>query len=82
MLIVDEPTKGVDVGAKSEIFSILRQMADSGVAVMVVSSDLLEIIAVSDRVIVVREGSLCGELHHSEVTEENVIAFASGVRKS
>ena len=80
VLIVDEPTKGVDVGAKNEIFNLLRSMADSGVSVIVVSSDLLEIIAVSDRVLVLKDGTIRGELHHSEVSEEKVIAYASGVR--
>lgn len=79
VLIVDEPTKGVDVGAKSEIFNILRELADSGISVIVVSSDLLEIIAISDRVVVMRGGRICGELHHSDITEEKVIAYASGI---
>ena len=79
VLIVDEPTKGVDVGAKSEIFSILRMLADSGVAVMVISSDLLEIMTISDRILVLRGGRIQGELHHSEFSEEKIIAYASGV---
>jgi ABC-type sugar transport system ATPase subunit len=79
VLIVDEPTKGVDIGAKQEIFNLLRSMADSGVAVLVVSSDLLEIMSISDRVVVMKEGHITGILHHDEVTEEKVISYASGV---
>jgi ABC-type sugar transport system ATPase subunit len=81
VLIVDEPTKGVDVGAKSEIFTLLRRLADKHVAVLVISSDLLEIIALCDRVLVVKDGRICSELSHDEVTEERVIAYASGVAK-
>jgi ribose transport system ATP-binding protein len=81
VLIVDEPTKGVDVGAKNEIFNILRDLADSGVAVIVISSELLEIIAISDRVLIVKDGRICGELGHQEVSEETIIAYASGVIK-
>jgi ABC-type sugar transport system ATPase subunit len=81
VLIVDEPTKGVDVGAKNEIFAIIRDMADAGTAVIVISSELLEIIAVSDRVLVFRAGEICTELDHREITEEKVVAWASGVGK-
>ncbi len=81
VLIVDEPTKGVDVGAKNEIFAIIRDMADAGTAVIVISSELLEIIAISDRVLVFRAGEICAELDHREITEEKVVAWASGVGK-
>jgi ABC-type sugar transport system ATPase subunit len=79
VLIVDEPTKGVDVGAKNEILDILRQIADSGIPIMVISSDLLEILALCDRVLVLKEGRVRGELNHAEATEEKIIAYASGI---
>jgi ABC-type sugar transport system ATPase subunit len=79
VLIVDEPTKGVDIGAKNEIFSILRHLADTGTAILVISSDLLEIIAISDRVLVVKNGRINGEMPHQEITEKRVIAYASGI---
>lgn len=79
LLIIDEPTKGVDVGAKSEIYDIIRALAESGVAIMVISSDLLEILAISDRIIVVKDGQIRGSINHFEATEENIIAKAAGV---
>jgi len=79
VLIVDEPTKGVDVGAKSEIYDILRNLANTGVGIAVISSDLLEVLAISDRIIIVKDGSIRGVLNNDEATEENVIAYATGV---
>ena len=79
VLIVDEPTKGVDVGAKSEIYCILRELADSGTAVVVISSDLPEILGISDRIIVMREGSVSGTFMAKEATENNIMLAASGV---
>ncbi|MHC4619881.1 MAG: sugar ABC transporter ATP-binding protein [Planctomycetota bacterium] len=79
LLIVDEPTRGVDVGAKSEIYYLLRELAARGVAVIMISSDLLEILGLSDRILVMRNGGLVGEFTAQEATEENVIACASEV---
>ena len=78
VLIVDEPTRGVDVGAKSEIYEILRKLAKSGVAIMMISSDLPEILGVSDRIIVMKEGEIAGELDYREATEDKVISLAAG----
>jgi ribose transport system ATP-binding protein len=61
-LILDEPTRGVDVGAKSEIYRIMNQMARQGVAILMISSELPEVVGMSDRVYVMREGSIAGEL--------------------
>lgn len=79
LLIVDEPTRGVDVGAKSEIYTLLRQLAASGVGIIVISSDLPEVLGISDRILVMREGVLVGEMPREKATEENVIACATGV---
>ena len=78
ILILDEPTRGIDVGAKREIHALLRQLAESGVGVIVVSSELPEVIGVSDRVAVMHEGCLAGFLEGEEVREENIMKLASG----
>lgn len=79
VLIVDEPTRGVDVGAKSEIYAQLRRLASQGVGIIVVSSDLLEILGLSDRILVMRRGRIVDELSAQQATEEKVIALAAGV---
>lgn len=79
LIIMDEPTRGIDVGAKSEIHNLLRKLADQGVGVIIVSSELPEVIGVSDRVIVIHEGHMAGELNEVDlVTEENIMRLASG----
>lgn len=77
VLIVDEPTRGIDVGAKAEVHALLRKLAAQGTAVIVISSDLPEVIAVSDRIVVMSEGRVTGELTAEEATEEAVMHFAS-----
>ncbi len=77
ILIVDEPTKGVDVGAKAEIHNILFDLARNGTAILVISSDLPEILAVSDRLLVMREGRITGELTRAQATEQSVMQYAS-----
>lgn len=78
ILILDEPTRGVDVGAKREIYQLMNELADRGVAIIMVSSDLPEILGVSDRVIVVHEGHIAGELDKKEATEEKIMKLATG----
>ena len=79
IMIVDEPTRGIDVGAKSEIHSLLRSLANEGVGVIIISSELPEVMGVSDRVIVVHEGNLAGEIDNADMmTEENIMRMASG----
>ena len=73
VLILDEPTRGVDIGARMEIYQIIKGLADSGAAILVVSSDVEELIRVAGRVIVMVEGVVAGELKGPEVTEENVL---------
>jgi ABC-type sugar transport system ATPase subunit len=77
ILIVDEPTQGVDVGAKAEIHKLLRELAQQGVAVIVISSDLPEVLSISDRIIVMRSGELAGEIKAEEATEENIMRLAT-----
>jgi ABC-type sugar transport system ATPase subunit len=81
-LIADEPTRGVDVGAKSDIYRLLRSLAAEGVAIMLISSDLSEIIGISDRVYVMRDGSIVGELPRERATEESIISLATGLQIS
>lgn len=78
ILILDEPTRGVDVGAKREIYGLMKELASQGVGIVMVSSDLPEIIGISDRVIVVHEGRITGELPKGELTEERIMTYATG----
>ena len=82
ILILDEPTRGVDVGAKSEIYRIMSQMAKQGVAILMISSELPEVVGMSDRVYVMREGSIAGELHAADITQENIMTLATGVEEA
>lgn len=77
VLVVDEPTRGVDVAAKAELHELLRGAADAGRAVLVVSSELPEVLALADRVLVMREGGITGELVAAEATEERILALAT-----
>ncbi|HZL92391.1 MAG TPA: sugar ABC transporter ATP-binding protein, partial [Vicinamibacterales bacterium] len=77
VLLLDEPTKGVDVGAKFEIHEVIRRQALNGLAVLVVSSDLPEILALADRILVMKEGELQGELDGGTATEEAVMHLAT-----
>jgi ribose transport system ATP-binding protein len=81
VIILDEPTRGVDVGAKSEIYRIIDELAGSGIAVVVISSDLPEIIGIADRVLVMREGRIAGEVLASSdqpISQEAIMAFSTG----
>jgi len=76
VLLLDEPTRGVDVGAKAEVYRLIRQLARDGMATLVISSDLPEILALSDRILVMREGRLAGEMPRAGATEEKILALA------
>lgn len=78
VLILDEPTRGVDVGAKREIYQLMNELADRGVAIIMVSSDLPEVLGVSDRILVIHEGKITGELTRAEATQEKIMTFATG----
>lgn len=77
LLILDEPTRGVDVGAKAEIYRLMRKLAAEGLAILMISSELSEIIGMSDRVVVMREGVTVGELSGQEINEEAVMNLAT-----
>jgi ribose transport system ATP-binding protein len=78
VVIFDEPTRGVDVGAKAEIYALMDQLARDGAAILMISSDLEEIIGVSDRVLVMHEGRIAGELTRAELSEQAVMRLATG----
>ncbi|MNH83614.1 Ribose import ATP-binding protein RbsA [compost metagenome] len=78
VLLLDEPTRGVDVGAKTEIHKIICELAEKGLAVLMVSSELPEILAVSDRILVMHEGKLKAELSREEATQEKIMYYATG----
>ena len=78
VLILDEPTRGVDVGARSEIYALMDELAATGVAILMISSDLEEVLGMSDRVLVLHEGRLAGELPRAELSEEAVMHLATG----
>lgn len=78
VLILDEPTRGVDVGAKREIYQLMNELADRGVPIVLVSSDLPEVLGVSDRIVVMHEGRITGELSRGEATQEKVMQLATG----
>lgn len=78
ILILDEPTRGVDIGAKKEIYNIINDLAEKGVAIIMVSSELPEVLGMSDRVMVVHEGVVTGVLTREEANQENVMILATG----
>ncbi|MBG9770492.1 ribose ABC transporter ATP-binding protein RbsA [Bacillus vallismortis] len=80
VLILDEPTRGVDVGAKREIYSLMNELTERGVAIIMVSSELPEILGMSDRIIVVHEGRISGEINAQEATQERIMTLATGGR--
>ncbi len=77
-IIFDEPTRGIDVGAKNEIYELMRKLADNGVAILMISSDMEEVIGVSDRIAVMHEGRVIGFLARCEFSEDRVLQLAVG----
>jgi ABC-type sugar transport system ATPase subunit len=82
IIIVDEPTRGVDIASKHEIHATLARLADNGAGILIVSSDLIELIALSDRILVMHAGRIAGELDPASTSEEEIIALASGFRRT
>jgi ribose transport system ATP-binding protein len=78
VMILDEPTRGIDIGAKSEIYRLMRALAKSGVAVLMISSDMEEVIGVSDRIAVMHQGGISGFLTRDQFSEENILLLAIG----
>jgi rhamnose transport system ATP-binding protein len=78
LLIVDEPTRGIDIGTKAEVHRLLEELAGQGVAVLVISSELPEVLRLANRILVMREGRLVAEFDHDEASEERVVAAATG----
>ncbi|MEI7684057.1 MAG: ATP-binding cassette domain-containing protein, partial [Planctomycetota bacterium] len=78
LLILDEPTRGIDVGAKSEIYSLMDQLAGEGVAILMITSDLEEALGMSDRVLVLHESQLAGDVPRSGLSEEAIMQLATG----
>jgi L-arabinose transport system ATP-binding protein len=76
VLILDEPTRGIDVGAKAEVYALIRSLAANGVAVLFISSELPEVLGISDRILVMREGRITGEMPAEGATEEQVLRLA------
>lgn len=75
VLILDEPTRGIDVGAKKEIYNLIDALAASGKAIIIISSEMPEVIGVSDRILVMHEGRLKGEIPRQEVTQEQIMSL-------
>jgi len=78
VMIIDEPTRGVDVGTKLEIYRIIREIADAGTAVLIISSELPEVLGICDRILVMHQGRLAGEIDSKRATEENILMMATG----
>jgi len=76
ILILDEPTRGIDIGAKAEIYRLIESLADEGMAVLLISSEMPELLGLSDRIVILRSGKLAGELHADVATEEQILDLA------
>jgi putative multiple sugar transport system ATP-binding protein len=77
VLILDEPTRGIDVGAKFEIYTLMNELVEQGMCIIMISSELLEILGMSDRIYVVSEGKIAGELTAEEATQEKIMEMAT-----
>lgn len=80
-VVFDEPTRGIDVGARQEIYELMTAMVDEGIAVVLISSDMGEIIGMADRVIVFYEGEVMGQLNREQLTQSAIMELASGQRQ-
>lgn len=78
VIIMDEPTRGIDVGAKRDIYELMNELTASGVSIIMVSSELPEVLGMSDRIVVVHEGRIAGELLHGEADQEKIMTLATG----
>ena len=78
MLIFDEPTRGIDVGAKQEIYNLMCELADDGIAIIMISSDMEELLGMADRVLVLCEGRIAGEVPRAQFSQDHILDLASG----
>ena len=78
VLLLDEPTRGIDVGAKKEIYSILRKLSENGVGIVLVSSEIPEVMGVSDRILVIKNGKIVADIDREDATEELLLKNAIG----
>ena len=79
LLILDEPTRGIDVGAKAEIHELIRKLANEGMAIIMVSSELPEVLGMSDRIIVMSDGKIKGEFSGQKISQNQILKCALGV---
>ncbi|MDI9607414.1 MAG: D-xylose ABC transporter ATP-binding protein, partial [Atribacterota bacterium] len=82
LIILDEPTRGIDVGAKVEIYKLINELARQGLGVIMISSEMMEIIGMCDRAAVMHRGKMIGILEKDELTEENIMRLATGEEKN
>ena len=78
LIILDEPTRGIDVGAKKDIYDLMNKLTEQGVSIIMVSSELPEVLGMSDRIMVIHEGTVAGILESQGATQESVITLATG----
>jgi rhamnose transport system ATP-binding protein len=79
VLIIDEPTRGIDVGTKAEVHRLLDQLVSEGIAVLMISSEMPEVLGMADRILVIREGRLVAEMSRAEADEDSIMRAATGV---
>ena len=79
VIFMDEPTRGVDVGAKQEIYKLLAELAEAGIAIVIVSSEMEELLGMSDRILILHEGVSAGEISKGEFSQEIVMQYSSGL---
>ena len=78
VLIVDEPTRGIDIGTKAEVHRLLEELAGEGVAILVISSELPEVLRLANRILVMREGRIAAEFAHADASEHSIVSAATG----
>ena len=81
IFILDEPTRGIDIGAKVEIYKLLNRLAEQGVAIIIISSELPEVLGMSDRILVMSEGAIVSEFTRDKATKEAIMEYATGARR-
>ena len=82
LLIFDEPTRGIDVGAKFEIYKLMNELSDQGVSIIMISSELPELLGMSDRIALMHEGSIVGEVNAKETSQEEIMEYITGLKKN